>query len=140
MDVDLTEQLREAKEKYERRVQEAAEAAAAATARREADVTPSSGEVRRWQRSGRYSRKVSIDSQDRCLASHWPQDPLLTLHKMRCLVNGCCIRQCNSLALFKSTQRCTNKRPLTVALHLFPGSAVFIIISVSTACHQPLAL
>ena len=58
MDVDLTEQLKEAKEKYERRVQEAAEAAAAATARREADVTPSSGEVRRWQRSGRYSRKV----------------------------------------------------------------------------------
>lgn len=59
MDVDLTEQLKEAKEKYERRVQEAAEAAAAATARREADVTPSQGEVRRWQRSGRYSRKVS---------------------------------------------------------------------------------
>lgn len=59
MDVDLTEQLKEAKEKYDRRVQEAAEAAAAATARREADVTPSQGEVRRWQRSGRYSRKVS---------------------------------------------------------------------------------
>lgn len=64
MDVDLTEQLKEANEKYERRVQEAAEAAAAATARREADVTPSSGEVRRWQRSGRYSRKVSNDSQN----------------------------------------------------------------------------
>lgn len=59
MDVDLTEQLKEAKEKYDQRVQEAAEAAAAATARREADVTPSQGEVRRWQRSGRYSRKVS---------------------------------------------------------------------------------
>ena len=59
MDVDLTEQLKEAKIKYDRRVQEAAEAAAAATARGEADVTPSQGEVRRWQRSGRYSRKVS---------------------------------------------------------------------------------
>lgn len=60
MDVDLTEQLKEAKVKYEQRMKDAAEAAAAATARREeADKTPSSGEVRRWQRSGRYSRKVS---------------------------------------------------------------------------------
>ena len=60
MDVDLTEQLKEAKMKYEQRVKDAAEAAAAATARREeADKTPSQGEVRRWQRSGRYSRKVS---------------------------------------------------------------------------------
>lgn len=68
MDVDLTEQLKEAEEKYERRVQEAAEAAAAATARREADMTPSSGEVRRWQRSGRYSRKVSKGSKTLGLA------------------------------------------------------------------------
>ncbi|KAL3146933.1 hypothetical protein ABBQ38_014904 [Trebouxia sp. C0009 RCD-2024] len=59
MDVDLTEQLKEAKVKYEQRMKDAAEAAAAATARREeADKTPSSGEVRRWQRSGRYSRKA----------------------------------------------------------------------------------
>lgn len=59
MDVDLTEQLKEAKVKYDQRAKEAAEAAAAATARSEADLTPSQGEVRRWQRSGRYSRKVS---------------------------------------------------------------------------------
>ena len=58
LDVDLTEQLKEAKLKYEQRLQQAAEAVAAATANREADVPPSQGEARRWLRSGRYSRKV----------------------------------------------------------------------------------
>ena len=54
----MTAELREAKAKAERRVQEAA-AAAAATARNvQADVPPTQGEARRWLRSGRYSRKA----------------------------------------------------------------------------------
>ena len=55
---DLTAELREAKTKAERRIQEAA-ATAAATARNvQADVPPTQGEARRWLRSGRYSRKA----------------------------------------------------------------------------------
>ena len=66
LDVDLTEQLKEAKFKYEQRLQQAAEAIATATANNEADMPPSQGEARRWLRSGRYSRKVSCP----CMISH----------------------------------------------------------------------
>ncbi|KAL0041154.1 hypothetical protein WJX77_006920 [Trebouxia sp. C0004] len=58
LDVDLTAQLQEAQLKHEQRLKEAAVMAAAASARRDADVPPTQGEARRWLRSGRYSRKV----------------------------------------------------------------------------------
>lgn len=58
LDVDLTAQLQEAQSKHEQRLKEAAVMAAAASARRDADVPPTQGEARRWLRSGRYSRKV----------------------------------------------------------------------------------
>ncbi|KAL0043507.1 hypothetical protein WJX79_006670 [Trebouxia sp. C0005] len=58
LDVDLTAQLQEAQLKHEQRLREAAVMAAAASARRDADVPPTQGEARRWLRSGRYSRKV----------------------------------------------------------------------------------
>ena len=56
--MDLTAQLQEAQSKHEQRLKEAAVMAAAASARRDADVPPTQGEARRWLRSGRYSRKV----------------------------------------------------------------------------------
>ena len=59
LDMDLTTQLQEAKVKYDQRLKQAAEVAAAASAKRDADVPPTQGEARRWLRSGRYSRKVS---------------------------------------------------------------------------------
>lgn len=58
LDMDLTTQLQEAKVKYDQRLKQAAEVAAAASAKRDADVPPTQGEARRWLRSGRYSRKV----------------------------------------------------------------------------------
>lgn len=58
LDVDLTAQLKDAKVKHDQRLQQAAIMAAAAHARRDADVPPTQGEARRWLRSGRYSRKV----------------------------------------------------------------------------------
>lgn len=56
--MDLTAQLRDAKAKHDQRLQEAAIVAAAAHAKRDANVPPTQGEARRWLRSGRYSRKV----------------------------------------------------------------------------------
>lgn len=55
---DLTSELKEAKAKAERRLQETAAAAAAVARNVQADVPPTQGEARRWLRSGRYSRKA----------------------------------------------------------------------------------
>ena len=63
-DVDLSEQIRQAslRAKQQREAAAAAKAAAqrAAAARGDANAGPTQAEGRRWLRSGRYSRQVSL--------------------------------------------------------------------------------
>ena len=58
--MDLTEQLKQAKTKFDERVKASADAAAIIKAASDVNVPPTQGEARRWLRSGRYSRKVSL--------------------------------------------------------------------------------